>query len=102
MQKTFIPPYPISPTPVLKDAIGDLPEALPAEEKNYTNRNKKLTIPNHEYMTGSFSTIYMSRNRVRDWDEPSFTIQAGGRHAPLHPKAPKMQFIEQNKRIFVP
>ena len=39
----------------------------------------------------------MSRNRVRSWDEPSFTIQAGGRHAPLHPQAPKMKFIEQNK-----
>lgn len=25
-----------------------------------------------------------------------------GRHAPLHPQAPKMQFVEQNKRIFVP
>ena len=44
----------------------------------------------------------MSRNRVRSWDEPSFTIEAGGRHAPLHPQAPKMQFVEQNKRIFVP
>ena len=53
-------------------------------------------------MNGGFSSIYMSRNRVRSWDEPSFTIQAGGRHAPLHPQAPKMKFIEQNKRIFVP
>ena len=53
-------------------------------------------------MTGDFSTIYMSRNRVRDWDEQSFTIQAGGRHAPIHPQAPKMKFIEQNVRIFVP
>ncbi len=44
----------------------------------------------------------MSRNRVRSWDEPSFTIQAGGRHAPIHPQAPKMQFVEQNKRIFIP
>jgi len=44
----------------------------------------------------------MSRNRVRSWNEQSFTIQAGGRHAPLHPQAPKMKFIEQNKRIFVP
>jgi len=52
-------------------------------------------------MTGSFSTIYIFRNRVRPWDEPSFTIQAGGRHAPLHPQAPKMTFIEQNKREFV-
>jgi DNA (cytosine-5)-methyltransferase 1 len=48
-----------------------------------------------------FSTIYMSRNRVRSWNEPLFTIQAGGRHAPIHPQAPKMIFIEQNKREFV-
>ena len=52
-------------------------------------------------MTGGFSTIYMSRNRVRSWDEQSFTIQAGGRHAPIHPQAPKMKFITQNKREFV-
>lgn len=42
----------------------------------------------------------MSRNRVRNWDEVSFTIQAGGRHAPLHPQAPKMELIEINKRVF--
>ena len=87
--------------PVLKDAIWDLKEsALPAKEKNYTNGSKCI-IPNHEYMIGGFSTIFMSRNRVRAWDEPSFTIQAGGRHAPIHPQAPKMTFIEQNKREFV-
>lgn len=87
--------------PVLKDAIWDLRNTvIPAKEKNYTNGNKCL-VPNHEYMTGGFSTIFMSRNRVRAWDEPSFTIQAGGRHAPLHPQAPKMVFIEQNKREFV-
>ena len=84
---------------MLKEAIGDLPEAKPAGEKNKTNG--KMQIPNHEYMKGGFSTIYMSRNRVRGWNEQSFTIQAGGRHAPIHPKAPKMEFIEQNKRKFV-
>ncbi len=77
-------------------------KSKPALDKNYTNGDDNLAAPNHEYMTGGFSTIYMSRNRVRGWDEPSFTIQAGGRHAPLHPKAPKMLFVEQNKRIFVP
>ncbi|MBE7708201.1 MAG: DNA cytosine methyltransferase [Cyanobacteria bacterium SIG27] len=87
--------------PVLKDAIWDLKEsALPAKEKNYTNGSKCI-VPNHEYMIGGFSTIFMSRNRVRAWDEPSFTIQAGGRHAPIHPQAPKMTFVEQNKREFV-
>lgn len=83
----------------LKDAILDLPEPSAAKEKNKTNKN--LPVPNHEYMNGGFSTIYMSRNRVRTWDEPSFTIQAGGRHAPIHPQAPKMKFIEQNKREFI-
>ena len=53
-------------------------------------------------MIGGFSTMYMSRNRVRGWDEQSFTIQAGGRHAPIHPQAPKMKFIEKDKRVFVP
>ena len=45
--------------------------------------------------------MFMSRNRVRSWDEVSFTIQAGGRHAPLHPQAPKMKFIEPNLREFI-
>lgn len=86
----------------LQDAIYDLKDnVLPAKTNNKTNGND-CAIPNHEYMTGGFSTIYMSRNRVRSWDEQSFTIQAGGRHAPLHPQAPKMKFIEQNIRVFVP
>lgn len=86
----------------LERAIGDLRHnVLPAKPNNQTNGNL-CEMPNHEYMTGGFSTIYMSRNRVRSWDEVSFTIQAGGRHAPLHPQAPKMQFISQNVRIFAP
>jgi len=100
--KIFVPPPSNHYKPTLKDAIWTLRKSKPALDKNYTNGDDNLFAPNHEYMTGGFSTIYMSRNRVRGWDEPSFTIQAGGRHAPLHPKAPKMLFVEQNKRIFVP
>jgi len=87
--------------PVLRDAIGDLRQAQPAKKLN-KSWGLELPVPNHEYMHGGFSTIFMSRNRVRSWDEPSFTIQAGGRHAPIHPQAPKMLFVEANKRIFVP
>jgi DNA (cytosine-5)-methyltransferase 1 len=101
LKKKFEFPEPQRYRPVLKDAIFDLRLAKPAKEKNKTN-GESLKIPNHEYMIGGFSTIFMSRNRVRSWNEPSFTIQAGGRHAPLHPQAPKMEFVEQNKRIFVP
>ncbi len=86
----------------LKQSIWDLKEsAIPALKTNKTN-GQNCKFPNHEYMIGGFSSIYMSRNRVRNWDEQSFTIQAGGRHAPIHPQAPKMLLIEQNKRIFVP
>ena len=45
----------------LKEAIGDLPKPIPAKAKN--RPNKKLEVPNHEYFIGSYSTIYMSRNR---------------------------------------
>ncbi|WP_304152206.1 DNA cytosine methyltransferase [Mesonia mobilis] len=86
----------------LEQKIADLQNAVvPAKEGNKTNK-ENCKIPNHEYMIGGFSSMFMSRNRVRSWDEQSYTIQAGGRHAPLHPQAPKMKFIEQNKRIFVP
>jgi len=85
----------------LKDIIFDLKDnVIPAKEGNLTN-GKFCITPNHEYMNGGFSSIYMSRNRVRCWDEVSFTIQAGGRHAPIHPQAPKMIFIEKDKREFV-
>lgn len=90
------------PKITLEDTIFDLKDScLPAKKTNKTN-GELCKYPNHEYMIGDFSTIYMSRNRVRSWDEQSFTIQAGGRHAPIHPQAPKMKFIEQNIRIFVP
>ncbi len=97
--------FPVATTPekkiTLEKAIGDLKDnVLPAKEGNYTN-GKNCKVTNHEYMIGGFSSIFMSRNRVRSWDEVSFTIQAGGRHAPLHPQAPKMKFIEQNLREFV-
>lgn len=85
----------------LRDIITDLKDnVLPAQELNYTNGNL-CAVPNHEYLIGGFSTIFMSRNRVRKWDEVSFTIQAGGRHAPIHPQAPLMNFVKQNKRVFV-
>lgn len=90
------------PKRTLSQTILDLQDtAMPAIDKYKTNGSNCI-IPNHEYMTGGFSSMYMSRNRVRSWEEQSFTIQAGGRHAPLHPQAPKMHFVEQNVRVFAP
>lgn len=96
----FFPPEPSDHKPVLRDSIYDLKDsAVPALLQNKANPN--MDIPNHEFMTGGFSSIYMSRNRVRPWDRPSFTIQAGGRHAPIHPQAPEMVTYGPNDKRFV-
>ncbi|MFA9556729.1 DNA cytosine methyltransferase [Evansella sp. AB-rgal1] len=63
----------------LKDAIGDL-EKDPGD-----------------WFEGGFSPIYLSRNRKKRWDEQSFTIQASGRQAPLHPSGDGMVKIDKDK-----
>jgi DNA (cytosine-5)-methyltransferase 1 len=83
----------------LRQAIGDMPKAVQSGPKN--KPNSKALLPNHEYMTGGFSTIYMSRNRKKSWDQQSFTIQAGGRHAPLHPSSCEMRKVQEDEWVFV-
>lgn len=70
------------PIVTLRDAIGDL-EQNPGP-----------------YYTGSYSSIYMSRNRKKKWSEPSFTIQASGRQAPLHPSGLPMEKVDKDQWIF--
>ena len=88
----------------LRDAIGDLVGISPIPLKNEIVDKEKMNSPytNHEYMESGYSSIYMSRNRVKGWDEVSFTIQASGRQAPIHPQAPKMELVEKDVRRFVP
>jgi len=93
-------PKPIEIRNLLKDVIYDLKDnPVPALPKNKTNPD--VLIPNHEYYIGGFSPIFMSRNRVRQWDEHGFTVQASGRQAQLHPQAPIMPNVGKNKHIFV-
>jgi len=102
LQITYFPPKKHRYKPTLSDAIIDLKDnAIPARDKNITNGDDCI-VPNHEYFIGNYSTIYMSRNRVRSWDEPAFTVQASGRQCQLHPQAPKMVKVETNKQIFDP
>lgn len=72
----------LKPYVTLEEAIGDL--------KNNPG----------EYFTGSYSSIFMSRNRKKKWNEQSFTIQASGRQAPIHPGGKPMEKKEKNKWIF--
>ena len=96
-------PYPIKEKErkFLKDTIWDLKDnALPGKEKNKTNADDCI-VDNHEYLTGGYSTIFMSRNRVRQWEQPAFTVQASGRQCQLHPQAPTMIKIDKNMYKFV-
>lgn len=83
----------------LRDTIWDLQEsAVPANPRNRRNPN---AINNNEYFTGAYSPIFMSRNRVKAWDEQAFTVQASGRQCQLHPQAPKMVKVGTNSCRFV-
>lgn len=95
--KLFIFPDPDLYKPTLRNAIWDLPE--PKKCDKYKS-NTDLVIPNHEYLIETFSPIFMERNRVRSWDEPSYTILASARHIVIHPSAPKMIKHSRNKFIF--
>lgn len=83
----------------LRDIIWDLQEtAVPSAAKNHSNPD---AINNNEYFTGEYSPIFMSRNRVKSWDEQAFTVQASGRQCQLHPQAPKMVKVGKNDCRFV-
>jgi DNA (cytosine-5)-methyltransferase 1 len=84
----------------LKDVIYDLKDtAVPALARNKHNPS---AINNNEYFVGAFSPIFMSRNRVKGWNEQAFTVQASGRQCQLHPQAPKMEKVGVDKYQFVP
>ena len=57
-------PKPLKQKTVLQDRIFDIKDSvLPAKDKQKTNGDR-CHLPNHEYMIGGFSSMYMSRNRV--------------------------------------
>ena len=89
-----------SKKPTLRDAIWDLrTSAVPTADGNRRNPDAPN---NNEYFTGSFSPIFLSRNRVKSWDEQAFTVQASGRQCQLHPQAPKMVKYGTDDYRFVP
>ena len=52
--------------------------------------------PDGEFYDLDFHWYYLSRNRWRDWSEPSKTIVANPRHMPLHPMSPHLVKLEHN------
>jgi DNA (cytosine-5)-methyltransferase 1 len=63
----------------MRDVLGNLPE------------------PNQEDVClAPYSSRYMSRNRHRDWERPSFTIPAMAKQCPLHPSSPDMIYVSKD------
>lgn len=72
------------PTATIKDALSGMTE-----------------WPEGEFYDLDFHWYYLSRNRRRDWNEPSKTIVANPRHMPLHPMSPPLIKLEHNVWQFV-
>ncbi|WEV39793.1 DNA (cytosine-5-)-methyltransferase [Lactobacillus sp. ESL0681] len=70
------------PLVTLSDAIGDLP------------KNPK------DVFDSSYSSMYMSRNRKKGWNDVSYTIQASGRQAPQYPGGEPMKKVSSTEWIF--
>lgn len=66
----------------IKDVLGGMPE------------------PDKQDVCWSpFNAFYLSRNRRRDWEEPSLAIPAWDRHVPLHPSSPPLKMLKYGKWI---
>lgn len=87
-------------TPItLRQAIGDIKEEPRFFKDEIVETEHPLRM-NHDVYIGFYDAKYMARNRVRSWNETSFTMQAQARNAPQHPQAPKMTFVSSSQRIF--
>lgn len=95
-------PKPQKHKPTLRECIWDLKDSAISALDNNQSNGTNCIFPNHEYYIGSYSSIYMSRNRVRSWEEPGYTVQASGRQCQLHPQAPKMEKIAKDTQQFIP
>lgn len=75
----FIYPTPSSKKVSLRDVLGNFPE--PKDE---------------EILEGGFSPRFMSRNRVRKWDQQAFTVPAMAKQVTLHPSSPDMIKLDKD------
>lgn len=96
--KTFEFPEPNEAKITLREAIGDLPPAIIAGDKDHTLDQ----VFNNEYTRGKFSAHYMSTNRAKGWDQQAFTVAASAQAISIHPSAPEMVRLGHYNFKFVP
>jgi DNA (cytosine-5)-methyltransferase 1 len=83
------------------DLVGAIPFDYPepAKEKLVIKdvlTNDLANPPLEEICIEPYSSRYMSRNRRRGWDEPSFTIPAMAKQVALHPSSTKMVKLDKD------
>lgn len=94
-----------NPGLTLKDAIYDLKNETPCLMMSIKD-TPHSSVHNHDYIVANYSSRFLSSNRVRGWDQPSYTIMAThGGSISLHPQANKMILVsgrsaEQSTRVF--
>jgi DNA (cytosine-5)-methyltransferase 1 len=71
-----------TPFVVLRDAIGNL-----------------AAKTDDEYCRRQFHGHYLTRNRKRGWDEPSYTVVAHASHVPLHPDGRPMKGVGKDQYV---
>lgn len=84
------------------DWTYSFPEATngPGKDPYISLKQALKNLPENpdDVFRGSFSSIYLSRNRKKKWTDQSFTIQASGRQAPLWPGGKPM--VKVNKDLW--
>lgn len=63
----------------MKDVIGNMPR-----------------WPEGDFLDKKFHGHYLTRNRKRSWQDPSFTIVANESHVPLHPGGKPMVYVKKD------
>lgn len=81
LDSKFLYPTPSSKKITLSRALANFPEP-----------------EDGEILEGGFSPRFMSRNRLRKWDQQAFTVPAMAKQVTLHPSSPEM--IKINKDLW--
>lgn len=90
--RRYAPPPPVDAPPrTLRDAIGDLEGSVVASD-GWATAGPAINAHEHvPHAKTGLSRWFMTAQRVRGWDEPSYTIPASVTSVAFHPGAPKMQ-----------
>lgn len=93
---------PLLPDKTLRDTIYNIKDNVVKSDGWLTNTN--TIINSHEYLpeeVSGYSSHFMSRNRVKEWDEYGYTVVCSARHITLHPDAPVMEKVTTDVYKFV-